>query len=342
MVNDNKAINKSVDNKRLLYIDMCKGLLIIMVMIGHMQNVCKELGVQNDVFTKIDHLEWFWGPFFMPAFFVITGFCSNFNKPFRKFLISNIKGILIPSFTLGVIASWIGLLYASDLSIGSFFHWGIRRFLISGGYWFLAALFLSKLSYYWIKKINNRYTISVLLIIMHILGYLLFTNSICYNIWFFQHAMMLTLYLHVGQCLKELQISIKNKTLLFNWVAYIALVSIVLLLGYESPHIAHNVTINDILLIPHLIFSVWGAYMIMQTAKCFKEKSVLIYLGQNSLIYYCIHIKFLFFYIIIYRELLNGFSILYWVLTIVSVILSCTIVSKLLNTKYLKILLGKF
>lgn len=342
MVNDYKSPNKYVENKRLPYIDMCKGLLIIMVMIGHMQNVCKELGVQNDVFINIDHLEWFWGPFFMPAFFVITGFCSNFNKPYRKFLISNIKGILIPSFTLGVIASWIGLLYASDLSIGSFFHWGIRRFLISGGYWFLAALFLSKLSYYWINKISNRYAISIILIIMHIIGYFLFTNSICYNIWYFQHAMMLTLYLYVGQSLKELQISIKDKTLLFSWVAFIALVGVVLLLGYESPHIAHNVTINNVLLIPHLIFSVWGAYMIIQTTKRLKENRLLIYLGQNSLIYYCIHIKFLYFYIIIYRDILNEFSFLYWFLTIVSVILSCTIVSKLLNTKYLKIILGKF
>ena len=312
-----------------------------MVMIGHMQNVCKELGIQNDVFINMDHLEWFWGPFYMPAFFVITGFCSNFNKSFRIFFISNIKGIIIPSFTLGVIASWIGLLYTSDLSISSFFHWGIRNFVISGGYWFLAALFLSKLFYYFIRKIENRKVNCAILIIMHVSGYFLFTYSICPNIWYFQHAMMFTFYLYIGQYLRKLQISIKLRSIIINWFCYLILLGAILLLGYESPHIAHNVTITNVLLIPHLIFSIWGAILIIQTAKQIKTNSFLIYLGQNSLIYYCIHIKFLFFYIIIYRELMD-YAIIYWFLTIVSVILSCSIISKLLNTKYLKVILGKF
>ena len=44
---------------------------------------------------------------------------------------------------------------------------------------------------------------------------------------------------------------------------------------------------------------------------------------------------------LLYRELMD-YAIIYWFLTIVSVILSCSIISKLLNTKYLKVILGKF
>lgn len=44
---------------------------------------------------------------------------------------------------------------------------------------------------------------------------------------------------------------------------------------------------------------------------------------------------------LLYRELMD-YAIIYWFLTIVSVILSCSIISKLLNTKYLKVILGIF
>lgn len=340
--------NNRIQKQRVPYVDMAKGILILMVMIGHMQNVCKELSVHDEVFATIDHLEWFWGPFFMPAFFVITGFCSNFNKPFKSFLISNVKGILIPAFTLGILARWIGLLNVPDVSLHSLFSLGVKNFIINGGsFWFLAALFLSKLTFYVISKfLSNLKVVGIIVIILHIVGFYMFENSICRNYWYFQHSMMLTIYLYVGQRIKESKILFDSKKLTLSlWGGYLITVSIILILGYESPHIAHNVTITNITFIPHFMFSIWGAILILVTAKQFKTIKVICYLGKNSLIYYCLHINLLFLIVTLYGGMLGRsllFSIFCWLTTIVSVVLLCTIASYVLNTKYINYILGKF
>lgn len=340
--------NNRIQKHRVPYVDMAKGILILMVMIGHMQNVCKELSVHDEVFATIDHLEWFWGPFFMPAFFVITGFCSNFNKPFKSFLISNVKGILIPAFTLGILEKWIGLVYVPDVCLHSFFSLGIKNFIINGGsFWFLAALFLSKLTFYVISKfLRNLKVVGIIVIILHILGFYMFENSICRNYWYFQHSMMLTIYLFVGQILKGYNIFFDSKKITMSlWGGYLVAVGVILLLGCESPHIAHNVTITNITFIPHFMFSIWGAILILVTAKQIKTIKVICYFGKNSLIYYCLHINLLFLIVTLYGGMLGRsllFSISCWLMIIISVVLLCTIASYVLNRKYINFILGKF
>ena len=334
---------------------MAKGVLILMVMIGHMQNVCKELSIKDEVFVNINNLELFWGPFFMPAFFVITGFCSNFNKNFKEFILSNLKGILIPAFTLGIVARWIGLLIEPDVTFKSFLSLGIKSFVMYGGaFWFLSALFLSKMTLYALLKFpplhkcqekkNFRVTLLVVFI-LHVFGYYLFENSVCKNYWYFQHSLMMTIYLLIGQMLKKHNPTVRNKVLAMNWVGYLTFVVLILITGFESPHIANNVTVTVVTFIPHLILSVWGALLIILTTKNLRVKKTISYFGKNSLIYYCLHIKFLFVFIALYSSMLGmsfPYSIVGWVITILSTIIMCTLASYILNAKYFKILIGKF
>lgn len=341
-------INSNV-KARISFIDMTKGILIIMVMVGHMQNVCKELNVHDDVFVMLDHFEWFWGPFFMPAFFVITGFCGNFDKPFKPYLISNIKGLLIPAFTLGIISRWLSFLYISDITISNFFSLGLKGFITNGGsFWFLSALFVSKVLYFALRKIvSDMKWQFLILIIMHLVGFLLFSNSICKNVWFFQHSFMLTIYLFIGQYFKKIDLINTKKTMLLagNWGGYLISVLIIMLLGYESPHIAHNVTLNKITILPHLFLSIWGSYLILSLTKKMRNISPLLFLGKNSLIFYCLHIKLLFYFIGIFSILLEQLiwlSILCWGIIILSIIGVCSLFSFLLNRKYFKFILGKF
>ena len=89
------------NRKRLEYIDVAKGIMISLLVFHHYPSSMGGIAVAH-----IDEIkcwqEWFI-VFFMPAFFFITGFCSNFNKPFKEFLISNLKVLLIPAILFIVI-----------------------------------------------------------------------------------------------------------------------------------------------------------------------------------------------------------------------------------------------
>ena len=82
----------SATKERLPYIDVAKGLLILMVVWGHFELILRETHKTSDpVVAYWDHVEIIWSAFFMPAFFFITGLCGNFNKPFKKFVIQSFR-----------------------------------------------------------------------------------------------------------------------------------------------------------------------------------------------------------------------------------------------------------
>lgn len=64
--------------ERIHYIDIAKGILIICVVITHTPAFAKTYGV--DGFQWLESLRPLFNSYFMPAFFCITGFCTNFGK----------------------------------------------------------------------------------------------------------------------------------------------------------------------------------------------------------------------------------------------------------------------
>ena len=72
--------------KRLEYIDIAKGILIILVVLGHL-------------FPEGYLREWVYG-FHVQAFFILSGICVNYSKiymsDFQKFLRKKLTTIIIP------------------------------------------------------------------------------------------------------------------------------------------------------------------------------------------------------------------------------------------------------
>lgn len=93
---------------RIHYIDLAKGILIILVVYGHIGWVIGHVqGFQNALMEDTYLISAYWGAFYMGAFFVITGYCSNFNISIKDFLVKNLKGLILPAFTLGAIINSI-------------------------------------------------------------------------------------------------------------------------------------------------------------------------------------------------------------------------------------------
>ena len=93
-----------VNSERIPYIDVAKGILILLVVYDHLPDVYMYLlNLSNSHIEYLNDTQWIFKLFFMPAFFCITGMCSNFNKNFKPFLISNLKTLIVPNVLLGII-----------------------------------------------------------------------------------------------------------------------------------------------------------------------------------------------------------------------------------------------
>lgn len=140
---------------RLTYIDTLRGLGIILVVLSH--SVCPSL------------MYWANG-FFMPLFYILSGFLDNTNYQrclFNDFLEKKTKRLLIPYvFWCVVILLLTNNIKIQDLigvvySRASLFKGGFDDYILFLNYyirplWFLTSMFTSFLLYYIIMKFDGR------------------------------------------------------------------------------------------------------------------------------------------------------------------------------------------
>lgn len=68
--------------KRIEYIDVCKGMLILLVLIHHIPQAGNwACGMDSLVLDYINGYSFIVCSFFMQAFFVVSGYCSSFSLP---------------------------------------------------------------------------------------------------------------------------------------------------------------------------------------------------------------------------------------------------------------------
>jgi fucose 4-O-acetylase-like acetyltransferase len=131
---------------RIEWVDTAKGIGLLLVIIGHL------------------HLPYIttWIYFFhMPLFFFLSGVVFSEQKyNFKDFLIRRVKSLVIPYFSLGlviwcfyvIVNAIIGAengLYGSNISM-------LKNLAVQEHFWtiwFLAALFITELIYYWINRL---------------------------------------------------------------------------------------------------------------------------------------------------------------------------------------------
>lgn len=131
--------------ERLHYLDVAKGLLMLLVIIHHTFIYNNESLKDCDI-DLIMPIQNFWVSFFMPAFFVITGYCTNFNRKFGDYVWRNFKSIMIPAWFFTIFS----LMKLPQIDIAD----AARSILLYGsGWWFLSALFFSKIIYWFLLPI---------------------------------------------------------------------------------------------------------------------------------------------------------------------------------------------
>ena len=161
-----------LEQRRDLRFDVLKGILILLVLLGHALQYCYgEKCWQNTWFSIIYH-------FHMPLFVMISGyfFSSSLNRDIKDVLVRKTRRLLYPLFFWSTIVLFISLL--SDefrLSIFSSVLICLKEvYLVYTRDWFLICIFILSIGY-WLFFNGNRF-VRVSLFILWIISIIYFDN----------------------------------------------------------------------------------------------------------------------------------------------------------------------
>lgn len=335
--------------ERIHYIDVFKGTLIILVIVHHAPMVCQKF---DNPYMDTYWLNNIIIAFFMPAWFMATGYCSSFTKPFPHFLWQNFKGIMIPCFTLYCINHVLYCLNtylygdASWMTLSHWFNPGVRTFFRNGGfYWFLSALFISKLIFWFVAKIKTDIYKVACCLIMLFAGLYLYHAATIPNIFFFQHALVLTLFLLAGQMLKIYEKHILSYSIFIATAFFMT----VLPMSYQNipiPTVTRDITTTLQTAPLFVLLSILGSLTTWVISRRITANRLLEYMGRGSLVMYAFNYATLTLVAntLVYALAPEGalLSIMCFILTIVISLAVLMLFYWLLNKKWIRIIIGKF
>lgn len=148
------------ERKRIEWIDIAKGLLIILVIFGHLNAV--------KWFPKLDGIiKWIYS-FHMMAFFILSGMVFNPRTNFIAFLSSKLKTLLIPYGVFSI----FGLLgvykqFLINKNFGEFVGNIFTTYVYGEGMWFLCALFSIEIVFYFLIRVKKGHLL-ILFVLMFI------------------------------------------------------------------------------------------------------------------------------------------------------------------------------
>jgi len=123
--------------QRIEYIDIAKGIGMMLVVIGHLVDGKSALGLSISSFH-------------MPLFFILSGLCFNEAKwpQFKPFLVRRIKTLAVPLLLFSV------LVHCAKTSLGmvDYSIIDISQFRLPGAGWFVLVLFFAELIYFPLNK----------------------------------------------------------------------------------------------------------------------------------------------------------------------------------------------
>ena len=269
--------------KRIQWIDVAKGLLIILVIVGHAH--------VNSIVDLIIY------SFHMAAFFVITGYTFHANSNWKSFLLKQIKSLLIPYYAFAALLLIFDAIKALVLHTAEFnLLSGLLSvfFPISGlptttvyGLWFLPCLFLAKIiMFFGLKKRFVFIIVLPICVIIHFISGLVSVISL---------LPFTVLFIATGFIFRKIEHTL-NRFISLLVSAVVFIFSIVVNF-YFYPGTKDLSSLNLGFIPLYIISSLSGTYLIISLAKVLEKMKLIANIGKNSLYYYGLH-----------YEVLSGFS----------------------------------
>lgn len=274
-----------VKKDRTHHIDVAKGILIFLVVWGHLDYFA-ETFIGSNAFAYKGVTNFAFLPYYMPAFFVLTGMCSNFDVPLKSFVIKNFKSLMIPNILLGVFVSrWLRLFCGNGLRWDTFVQGGdLEKIFVVGGVWFLSALFISKCIYYVIHQIIKGEIICFFTAIIMMVAGIVMYNRQYLNIWHYQHALIALPFIVSGHWLRKRQeLIIKPTVLVFG------LFSLLYTYMYSYPFFNAEPQITWQTSMLFLVLSLSGSLLLFYLARLISASRYIECVGRHTLTIYLLH-----------------------------------------------------
>lgn len=328
---------------RFKYFDIAKGLLMVLVVIHHLPPVASQVDVKDPVFEGADSIDFLYRGFFMPAFFFVTGCCSNFEKRFDSFLLSNMKGLLVPAVTMGLLCQVAQLLLYEP----HVFNLNLISWLYCGGpFWFLSTLFLSKCIFRIIhgRMKEHKFAEGLIIFVAPCMVSVLCSLHIKFNPWYIQQAILLVPFLYVGNLFKYRQLELRHSLA----VGGNLLISCCLKFqGYIFPSVTMVLSLDVANYLNYLFLAVTGSLFVVGISQKISSCAFLEYLGKSTIVVYTLHIEVIFFLLYSAKKYIGTgvsdiFSFIWFAGIAVLTILITSVLAFFFNTNKLKFLIGKF
>ena len=285
-----------MSQKRISYIDMAKGIGILLVLIGHSE------------FPSTNLITWI-SSFHMPLFFILSGMLFShtniFQKEWKVFVQKKAKSILIPYVAFSILS----ILASAILDFSSFpeYLWTSLLQTISlygiSVLWFLPTLFISEIAFFFIKQRTSPKTavfvnlvVGVLAICGNELYHRYYTVTDDYLTLFLSY--LLTVLIRSGIAITFLAIGYYIYRPLsaqkHYGSIYLVLSSGFLLLNIFLGFRNGGVDLNQLVFRNYILYylaAFCGSMFIIFLCKALPDIRPLIYMGTNSLIIMATHMN---------------------------------------------------
>lgn len=185
-----RDVGKNNLGERVDYIDIMKGIGIILMVLGHMH------------FSKA--FNYYVYSFHMPLFYCVSGFLYHKPDNMRKFVKTRAKRLLVPYFTfgLGYYFLWLLIDYQGigilEPLIAVLFK-SVDGLPITSALWFLPSCFFVYLLYGAVDYyINSEHVKGVVIVVLSLAGCLCTNILNCQLLWGIDTAMAVSGFFYIG------------------------------------------------------------------------------------------------------------------------------------------------
>jgi fucose 4-O-acetylase-like acetyltransferase len=312
--------------QRIEYIDVAKGIGIILVAIGHFV-YRKNFDTQSVLF------HWIYS-FHMPLFFFISGLFFSATGGSKSFFIRKLRSLVVPYILFSIIQIILNIIEHDSIGIKRFifYGWGNKSPM-----WFIVCLFeIEMLHYLILYQRKWRYPVIIMLIVF-------FLYKIIYNGWLPYSVSELPYfytYFLMAYILRDKLMRMKNWNLIFLIFPVLWVIHWFILKYTLDYNPQYRVSDNDLLsFVLRYITSIIGLIatllVSLLTSKYFIKK-LFTWIGRNTLVILCTHLMIYDFLLWMNIQYISSEPFIYIEIIILSYI--TILIYNKLNPKLLKIL----
>lgn len=271
-----------MEKERIHYIDVAKGLAILIVVLGHC--AATAIGSHSRLFYTIYS-------FHMPFWFFLSGMLYS-TKTWQVFFSGKVKSLLLP-YLFFFLINVISFQVLNQLGYPQF-----HNYVKFGGLWFLLALFYVVISYFVLdtycfrklKGINRKVVLTILAFCFLIVGV---GGGKDLPISALSTAMVCFFFFHLGVLVREFKGNLNYQTKRDRTIVLGLSLILIFILAYTAPINPVPVDVNygrygnKVLFLVQALLGILGFLLL---AAALKKNNIIEYLGRNSLLILVIHI----------------------------------------------------